>query len=52
MIKQFTIFARSLGLKYFPCQENFHYYKIEHGGKNPMLVNKAIVFFSMEIMHK
>jgi hypothetical protein len=34
-------------LSFFP-----HYYKIQHGGKNPMLVNKAIIVFTKEIMHK
>jgi len=34
MTKQYYTFVKSLGLKYFPCQKNFHYYKIQHGGKN------------------
>jgi len=29
-----------------------HYYKIQHGEKNPMSVNKVIIVFTMEIMHK
>jgi hypothetical protein len=30
----------------------FRYYKIQHGGKNPMLMNKVVIVFIMEIMHK
>jgi hypothetical protein len=51
-LNNITILARSQRLKYFPCQFFFHYYKIQHGGKNPMLVSKAIIIFTMEIMHK
>jgi hypothetical protein len=35
------------------CMSNFFpYYKIQHGGKNLVLVNKVVIVFIMEIMHK
>jgi len=46
-LNNITTFARNLRWKYFPCQMFFHYYKIQHGRKNSMLMNKAIILFNM-----
>jgi hypothetical protein len=52
MIKQYYHSCKESKVEIFSMLEVFHYYKIQHGGKNPVLVNKVFIVFTMEIMHK
>jgi len=52
MIKQYYHFCKESRVDIFSMLKFFHYYKIQHGEKNPMLMNKAIIVFTMKIMHK
>jgi len=52
MTKQYYHFCKESRVETFPFQFFFYYYKIQHGGKNLMLMNKAIIMEIMEIMHK
>ncbi len=52
LIKQCYHSCKESKVEIFSMSIFFHYYKIQHGEKNPMSVNKAIIVFTMEIMHK
>jgi hypothetical protein len=51
-LNNLTTLVSNLKLRYFSRQKNFHYYKIQNGGKIPMLVNNIVIVFIMEIMNK
>jgi hypothetical protein len=52
MIKQYYDSYKESRVEIFSMSKKFHYYKIQHGGKNAMLLNNAIIIFIMKIMHK
>jgi len=52
MTKKYYHFCKDSKVEIFSISIFSHYYKIQHGGKNLMLVNKVVIVFTMEIMHK
>jgi hypothetical protein len=52
MTKQYYHYCKESKVQIFSMSIFFHYYKIQHEGKYPMLVNKVVIVFTMEIMHK
>jgi hypothetical protein len=52
MTKQYYHSCKESRVEIFSMLEIFHYYKIQHGGRNLMLVNKVVIVFIMKIMHK
>jgi len=51
MTKQYYQSCKEFRVEIFSMSFSY-YYKIQHGGKNLVLVNKVIIIFTMQIMHK
>ncbi len=52
MTKQYYHYCKESRVEILSMYNFFRYYRIQHGGKNPMLVNKVVIVFIMEIIHK
>jgi hypothetical protein len=48
MIKKYYQSCKEFRVETFSMSKNFHYYKIQHGGKNLVQVNNAVIVFIME----
>jgi len=51
MTKQYYHSYKESRVEIFSMSKKFHYYKIQHGGKTLVLVNKVVIVFIMEIVH-
>jgi hypothetical protein len=52
MTKQYYHFCKEFRVEIFSMSNFYYYYKIQHGGKSLVLMNKIIIIFIMKIMHK